>query len=893
MGYRILLTLGVVVAVSAGPPASVTESHVTWNDANFKGELGNMPLGNGDTAANVWVDSESGDLLAYIAKSDAFDQNSQPIKVARLRYSFDPPLWVKPLSSPAGFTMVDEAIVSQDDGDRIENGQGDIEWKASSWANCPDEGAAACEAQAGCVAFSCTKQGHVTPIFQLARVGLDKAVQHKSDWQLYYLSGPTPAPAPAAFAQTLNLTAGAVDIATADTGYAVRVIVDANAPVLRVRASRRGGAPFTVNASLETVPGRSTAVKQTSIGAGFCETRYDVPDTVLPPAAGSGAAGQTVRWFHRNDYALVNQSGNLSYFANTLLHQGVSPAVMPDPFDNLTFGGSLSVSTAQAAVSSSARWLHAVGAGGASVVIEATVHTAQTATAAGWEQQLGAAVAAEAARLGGDAGAKEAAHEAWWAAFWDRSHIDLPARGAAADDEQRQVESRYVWARYLDACDGRDAKSAIKFNGQAFIVDEGKGADFRQWGACYWFQNTRQPYYNTLAAGDLDIQRPLYAFYLKSLAAAQARVQAQFGENVSGAYWPETTTQFGTYNPDGGFGWGCGTKPAGPSSNTYIRFHTTGSLELALFALDDFAYTADAGVMATTLPIVREVLRYYATRYAKRDAQGKLDMWPAQVLETYQCHDPTSRSACPTNPSTDVAGLRAVLTRALALPAAGAAGAIAGLTDTDRTAWRALLAVLPPLALAPSKKVPGQQAVQPAAAGTPSRQNSENTALYTVHPFRLYGLGKDGLATAQATYADRPNPCNAGWCQDVIDAAMLNLTDDAASMVAARAAVTSEFRWAGYAPHEQDYEPSADHFGFMRTAMHYMLLGPLDDAGQKMLLFPTWPTARWDVDVKLHAPRQTTVEAACINGTLTKLVVTPAARRADIQVLNCANPRGL
>jgi hypothetical protein len=34
-----------------------------------------------------------------------------------------------------------------------------------------------------------------------------------------------------------------------------------------------------------------------------------------------------------------------------------------------------------------------------------------------------------------------------------------------------------------------------------------------------------------------------------------------------------------------------------------------------------------------------------------------------QALETYQCHDPTSRDKCPTNPSTDIGGLMAVLPR--------------------------------------------------------------------------------------------------------------------------------------------------------------------------------------------------------------------------------------
>jgi len=262
-------------------------------------------------------------------------------------------------------------------------------------------------------------------------------------------------------------------------------------------------------------------------------------------------------------------------------------------------------------------------------------------------------------------------------------------------------------------------------------------------------------------------------------------------------------------------------------------------------------------------------------------------MWPAQALETYQCPDPSSRAKCGTNPSTDISGLGAVLARALALPAA------VGVDGATTAAWAALLASLPPLALAPSKKVKGAQAIQPVAPGyTEKRHNSENTALYAVHPFRAYGTGKPGLATAQATYADRPSPCNNGWCQDVIDAAMLNFTDDAAKMVAQRAGATSEFRFTGYAGHNQDYEPSLDHFSFMRTAMHYMLLGPLDDAKQSMLLFPTWPT-KWDVDIKLRAPLQTTIEAACINGTLTKLVVTPAARRADIKVVNCANPSNL
>ena len=97
---------------------------------------------------------------------------------------------------------------------------------------------------------------------------------------------------------------------------------------------------------------------------------------------------------------------------------------------------------------------------------------------------------------------KTSVHVAWWEGLWNRSHIDLPNR--ATDPTQRLIEAHAVWQRFLDVADGRGAKAAIKFNGQMWNVDEGSGPDFRTWGADYWWQNTRQPYYNALISGDLD-----------------------------------------------------------------------------------------------------------------------------------------------------------------------------------------------------------------------------------------------------------------------------------------------------------------------------------------------------------------------------------------------------
>ena len=72
-----------------------------------------MPLGNGDVALNVWVDNGSGDLIFYVAKSDAFDSNSFQVKVRvcgvgasdssqGLAVHFRLDVWLSPLTHRCG-----------------------------------------------------------------------------------------------------------------------------------------------------------------------------------------------------------------------------------------------------------------------------------------------------------------------------------------------------------------------------------------------------------------------------------------------------------------------------------------------------------------------------------------------------------------------------------------------------------------------------------------------------------------------------------------------------------------------------------------------------------------------------------------------------------------------
>jgi hypothetical protein len=394
------------------------------------------------------------------------------------------------------------------------------------------------------------------------------------------------------------------------------------------------------------------------------------------------------------------------------------------------------------------------------------------------------------------------------------------------------------------------------------------------------------------------------------LPYVNARTKAQF-KGVPGApeltgiaaLYEETCTQFGTYLPDGSVGWGCVTNASqvapprahGASQNTFIRFHWTGSLELALLVLDLFEWAQNKADLEKYIPIALGVVEGYRQRFPHKDANGATDMFPAQALETYQCADSTSREDCPSNPSNDIAGLMAVLPRLIALPASV-------VTAAQKAAWKAQLELLPPLPLvSAAKSGPGtfnKQKVAPIAtgdgfptSGAGKRHNSENTENYIAHPFRLFGIGKPtDISLAQQTYLERHNPCNDGWCQDLIQAAMLNMTDDAAAMVAARASATDHggFRFEGFAGHYQDYMPSLDHYGFMRTGLDYMLMSTVDDSNGTVLLFPAFPVQQWNVRFKMHAPRNTTIEASCQEGKLEYLIVTPPERRSAITVMNCA-----
>ena len=97
------------------------------------------------------------------------------------------------------------------------------------------------------------------------------------------------------------------------------------------------------------------------------------------------------------------------------------------------------------------------------------------------------------------------------------------------------------------------------------------------------------------------------------------------------------------------------------------------------------------------------------------------------------------------------------------------------------------------------------------------------------------------------------------------------------------------YRFPVFAPHEQDYEPSGDHFAVFSNALQYMLIQRVDgegtEDGDDVLLLPAWP-CEWDVEFKVHAPRNAVVTGSLKNGTLAYSVV-PGDRQAHVRAAKC------
>lgn len=648
---------------------------------------------------------------------------------------------------------------------------------------------------------------------------------------------PNPFEAGNPFRQTLRLREGEIQISAGagDNMFTIRVWVDANQPVIHVEAE--GEKTFNIQANLEIWRTSEIADDERAL-TGSPEPVISYPDKVLP------AKNNRITWYHRNE---------LSCYPITLANQHLEELLRehPDPLMHLTFGGCLTGENLDAidhqTVKSSEQ--------GTYFIVSIYPLTAQTETLGEWLEQLEKTISMVDRR---DIETARIEHREWWSSFWDRGWIYVDGTDGAKD--LSQVTRGYILQRWINACGGRGAYP-IKFNGSIFTVDGNDGdkvvgPDYRRWGGNYWFQNTRLAYWLMLASGDFDQMEPLFSMYLNALPLAEERTQIYY--NHDGSFFPETMHFWGTYsNTD--FGW---ENKETETQNTYIKYYWSGGIELTAIMLDYYDYTQDTEfARATLIPFAHSIVTFFHQHW-DRGTDGKILFEPSESLETWHVA---------TNPLPEIAGLKYVIDRLLRLPASMT-------IKEQKDVWEKTLEELPAI---PMKVEDGKRFLLPAEEFD-HKANSENPELYAIFPYRIFGMGKPDLEVGLETFSRRIHKGTGGWRQDAIQSAYLGLADEAGQ------AVFSNFttkhagsRFPAFWGPNADWIPDQDHGSVAMIALQTMLI-QVD--GNKILLLPAWPEG-WDVDFKLHAPYNTTVEGIYRNGKLEKLEVSPESRSQDVIIM--------
>ncbi|MEI6514479.1 MAG: DUF5703 domain-containing protein [bacterium] len=659
----------------------------------------------------------------------------------------------------------------------------------------------------------------------------------------------SPALSEDSYVQKLDIRKGEMTIASGDGKEAIilRVWVDANQPVIRVEADAELARDCTAQVELWRTQDKPHQEEKNAVGATSWHGEWsekglegcglkllDLADTVVP-----ANKGNELIWYHRN-----SQSIYASYMVAE--HLGKAIATCPDPLTNRTFGAVMSgtgmVAEDDKTLKSTARATRRV--------ISIAVLTEQVPEADAWVKDA-RALSLQARNSNVNSARK--AHVAWWKAFWDRSYITITG------DKQAEIVTRgYELQRYLLACCSRGPLPP-KFNGATFTIGRPDTTpDYRKWGGCYWFQNNRWLNWPLLATGDTDLMESFFQMYVRMLPLLKDRTRTYFKHE--GAYCAETFHFWGTYNMMDWGGWNRAETDV-IASNPWVKYHWCSGIELVAMMLDRYAYTGDqVFAQKTLLPFAEAITTFYDQHYP-REGSGKIRFEPATSLETW--HKAV-------NPMPEVAGLRYVLPRLLALPKNLA-------TEALRAMWRKTLADLPPI---PTGERDGKKVLRPADTFSDCK-NCENPELYAIFPFRLYGVGKPDLAVGKTSFDVRVNKQALCWSHDGLQAALLGDAETAKGIVLQKFSQPSTpQRFVAFYPPNNDESPDMDNGGTAMIGLQYMLM---QCDGRKIVILPAWPK-EWNAEFKLHAPLQTVVEGVVRGGTLVKLKVTPSSRRRDVVI---------
>ncbi|MEI6604879.1 MAG: DUF5703 domain-containing protein [Verrucomicrobiota bacterium] len=707
------------------------------------------------------------------------------------------------------------------------------------------------------------------------------------------------------FRQELNLRDGSLLIESKiqNSKIKIRLWVDANRPVIHIEGESKQDLQAQVGLSVWRTKDLDMQ-KESNIGY-LSELNtgpvMEKADTVLPQK------DNRIVWYHRNENTIVPLSMKLQGMESLL-------PLVHDPILHNTFGGAISGKGMVPAAAGEVT--QALKTAAPTRRLEIAIHLlgAQTDTAQQWLEKLDGIVAEE-RKTGLDKAWQ--GHCKWWQDFWNRSWIYVRTPEDAAPATAEQVAARvkdrdelqltgtrgranhthptisdepagqlvtrgYALQRFVLAAAGRGAYP-VKHDGSIFTVNNRKresllDADSRVHGANYWFLDAATTMYGPmLRSGDYDLLMPLLKMYCAMVPMAKERTKLQY--HHEGLYIPATVYAWGTYQ-----------------ENEYVRWIWHGGLELTAKMLDCCEATGDEAFLRdSVLPLADGVITFYDQHW-KRDAKGKIRMDPAAALEC--AHEAV-------NPLPEIAGLRYVLPRLLALSEKLT-------TPAQRAAWKKTLADVPemPMATLKDAAAPAQLAnwklspterpevrmkedadkkILIAAEEIKTWQGDEVPDLYAVFPYRLYAFDSKEADIGRRTF-ERWNPPQprfaephegmaGGWRLSPIQAAFVGKAGQAAAMVTSNfAAHDPGSRFPAFWGPAQVGVNDQSHGGVAMTALQAMLMQVV---GKKIYLFPAWPKD-WDVNFKLHALYNTTVEGELRGGKVVSIKVTPKSREADI-----------
>jgi len=485
----------------------------------------------------------------------------------------------------------------------------------------------------------------------------------------------------------------------------------------------------------------------------------------------------------------------------------------------------------------------------------------------------------------------------WWNNFWQRSHIIINPDKPEPENPVWQMGRNYQLFRY-QLGGNINGEYPTKFNGgnlnyDPVLVNEKTTyePDWRQWGgAVHTAQNQRLLYWPMLKAGDFDAILPQFELYRKGLPAAQARVEKHFGHKgavyteymnapglVFGAGWGWEDSNhrfrgeeipFGDERATGATGYNQ-TAEAGVQANQSCAYHWESQIEHAYMIMEYHRFSGKD--ISQYMPFIKASVVFFDEHYQIRqkmrngralDENGKLVIYPSTSCESY-------RGA--TNPSDLLSGLNACLKSLLQLNEKY-------VSTEEKEYYKGFLIRIPDY---PIEEVDGLSVVKPAYSWL-KEANQELPQFYPLFPFDQFKLGDEEIQYFKNAYKIAPDFRKGtikSWHQDGIEFARMGMAEEAGDYNT-RKLQDSPRRFPTFWGPGHDWVPDHNWGGSGMIGLQEMLLQTI---GDKIVLFPAWPR-EWDVDFKLHAPENTTVEAVLKDGEIITLKVIPESRSEDVIV---------